>query len=54
MRTLRELLYVVKQYALENYNADGWDYVVECWSDEDIEEAIITAKTPPRSNYSSS
>ena len=30
----------VKAHALEHYNADGWDYIVEAFSDSDILEII--------------
>lgn len=30
----------VRDHAEKNYNRDGWDFVVECWSDEEIAEAI--------------
>jgi hypothetical protein len=35
----------VKDFALANYNKDGWDFVVECWSDAEIAEQITGAKT---------
>ena len=35
----------VKSHALANYNKDGWDYVVECWSDAEIAEEIKGCKT---------
>jgi hypothetical protein len=31
-----ELIEVVKQHAVNNYETDGWDILVECWSDEEI------------------
>lgn len=42
------LIAAVRDYALANYNRDGWDYVVECWADGDILEAIEDADTPDR------
>lgn len=30
----------VREYALQNYNRDGWDFLVECWEDSDIAEHI--------------
>lgn len=30
------VLAAVKQYALDHINVGGWDYVVECWDDEEI------------------
>ncbi len=41
----KALVEVVKNYACANYEMDGWDYIVECFSDEDILEAIKHAKT---------
>ena len=35
----------VKKYALEHYEEDGWDVVVECFSDEEIGEIIQRART---------
>jgi hypothetical protein len=28
----------IKAYALANYTRDGWDIVVECYSDEELQE----------------
>lgn len=30
----------VKDHALQNYEDDGWDFVVECYSDAEIAEII--------------
>ncbi len=30
----------VREHALQNYNQDGWDFLVECWEDSDIAEHI--------------
>lgn len=35
----------VRDFAVANYGQDGWDFVVECWSDADIAEAIGKART---------
>ena len=35
----------VKKYALEHYEENGWDIVVECFSDEEISEIIKKART---------
>lgn len=43
--TDQELIRTVRDYALDNYNVDGWDYLVECWEDDYILECIGTAKT---------
>lgn len=34
------LVKAVRAHAEKNYNRDGWDFLVECWSDEEILEAI--------------
>lgn len=39
------LLDDVKAHAVANYERDGWDFVIECHSDEEIREAIGGAKT---------
>lgn len=39
------LIPAVRQYALDHYNQDGWDYLVECWEDSDIADAIAGATT---------
>ena len=41
-----ELIAAVRQHAEKNYERDGWDYVVECYSDEEIADIIKTARTP--------
>jgi len=33
----------VKEYALRNYNKDGWDICVECYDDDDIASIIYGA-----------
>jgi hypothetical protein len=42
---MTNLIKAVRDHALANYNRDGWDYLVECWEDEDIAEAIQGAST---------
>jgi hypothetical protein len=39
--SLAPMVKAIRAYALEHYNEGGWDYVVECWSDLDIEMAIL-------------
>lgn len=34
------LIEAVKAHALANYEQDGWDFIVECWEDDEIAEAI--------------
>lgn len=38
--TTPDLIMVIRAYAAKNYEKDGWDVLVECWSDEDIIEAL--------------
>jgi hypothetical protein len=33
----------VKAHAVDNYEADGWDIVVECYADDEIEMVIRNA-----------
>lgn len=40
---MQDLIEAVKAHALANYEADGWDFIVECWEDEEIAEAITEA-----------
>jgi len=40
-----DLIKAVRDHAMANYEKDGWDYIIECYSDEDIKEAIGGAKT---------
>lgn len=37
---VENLVKAVKQHALEHYGREGWDYIVECWSDGEIAEAV--------------
>lgn len=30
----------VRSYALAHYDEDGWDFIVECYTDEDILDVI--------------
>jgi hypothetical protein len=41
----QDLINAVRNHALQTYEADGWDYVVECWSDGDILECLDGAET---------
>ena len=40
-----ELVNHVKQYAREHYEQDGWDVIVECWSDDEIAEKLDLSMT---------
>ena len=63
METKQTLIDAVRSYAISHYEQDGWDYVVECYSDAQIAEFIKTARTAagaikmvrsqvkPRANY---
>jgi hypothetical protein len=32
----KEIVEAVRKHATANYENGGWDYVIECWSDEQI------------------
>lgn len=38
--TMQEMVAAVKQHAQDNYNEGGWDSIVECYDDSDIEREI--------------
>ena len=40
-----ELVEAVRRHAINNYERDGWDILVECYSDGDILELIGNATT---------
>lgn len=40
-----DLIKAVRAHGIRNYEEDGWDVLVECWSDDDIVDAIQNAKT---------
>lgn len=42
MKTWAERL---RQHATVHYTEDGWDILVECWTDEYLHEIIRDAKT---------
>mgnify|MGYP003340616229 CR=1 FL=1 len=44
-KTVTDLIEAVKKYANEHYNEEGWDFLVECWSDADIREVIEGCST---------
>ena len=39
------LVAAVRAHALANYEKSGWDYVVECWSDDEIAKEMGAART---------
>jgi hypothetical protein len=41
----KSLVTAVRDFARANYEMDGWDYIVECFDDTDILDAIGEAKT---------
>jgi hypothetical protein len=43
---MSELVKAVKDHATLNYHKDGWDYVVECYEDEEIADEIRGAREP--------
>lgn len=43
--SMPELVSEVRKYARDHYEEDGWDFVVECYSDEEIAERIGKART---------
>lgn len=43
--TIDTLIAAVRKHALANYETDGWDYVVECWDDEELTRSIGFAQT---------
>lgn len=40
-----ELIAAVREHAVANYEKDGFDFLVECWTDDDIAEAVKGAKS---------
>ena len=42
---MKDLIEAVKAHARNNYEQDGWDYLVECYSDKEIAELIGKART---------
>jgi hypothetical protein len=45
MATMQEMVSAVKAHAAQNYERDGWDYAVECYSDADLVELIGKCRT---------
>lgn len=41
----RWLVLAVRDHAIENYEAGGWDVIVECWEDYDIYEVVKNCRT---------
>ena len=40
-----DLIAAVRKHAVENYNEDGWDYLVETYNAEEVAELIGDATT---------
>ena len=40
----QDLIDAVRAHAVEHYNEDGWDYVVECWEDWEILAVVRGSK----------
>ena len=45
---MNDFIAAVQQHSLENYENDGWDYVVECYDDTEIADVIKTARASAR------
>lgn len=41
----KEMVAAVRRHAEANYEKGGWDFLVECWSDEEIAEVIGETKS---------
>ena len=42
---IENLIDAVKAHATANYNKNGWDFVLECFSDDQIKDIIGEART---------
>ena len=42
---MKDLITAVRDHALSHYNEDGWDFLVECWEDADIQRTIKSCTT---------
>lgn len=40
----QDLVDAVRAHAIQHYNEDGWDYIVECWEDWEILEVVRGCK----------
>lgn len=38
------LAHAVREYAINHYNDGGWDVIVECWENKEIEEFLLEHK----------
>jgi hypothetical protein len=48
---LDKLVKEVREYALAHYEEDGWDYLIESFSDKEIEEQISPYFTREQAIY---
>lgn len=39
--TTNEIAEAVQKYAVVNYENDGWDYIIECWTRDEIAGEIV-------------
>jgi len=37
---MKEMINELRSHAIERYNDGGWDWIVECWGDKEMEEFI--------------
>ncbi len=44
MATMQEMIEAVKAHAIKHYEQDGWDTIVECYSDSEIAKEIEQGK----------
>ena len=44
MKQLDKLAEIVKAHALEHYEDGGWDVIMECWTNKEIQEHLEEAK----------
>jgi hypothetical protein len=44
MDSMEDMVAAVREHARKNYNDGGWDTIVECYDDADIEREIIEGK----------
>ena len=42
---MKTLIEAVKEHAIEHYTQDGWDVIVECYSDSEIADLVQGAAT---------
>ncbi len=38
--TTNEIAEALQKHAVENYEVSGWDYIVECWTREEIAQEL--------------